>query len=127
MKTSKEIALEYFSQNPEAKKQVIEKSGHVQSYGGGTDIEGIIKKEEEKYFDLLFKARKIVLSLKPGELTGKKLCELHDTYGIDPTVVEDILDRDLSSSIHDEYLAEREKIKNLSRAAHKKEVIKVVQ
>lgn len=119
----KDIALQYCGEHPEARKQIASKA--LPEYEGKPEIKETILHEEEKYWKLLERGSKIVVQLKQEELTGAKLCELHDTYGIDPTIVEDVLGKDLPQSVHDEYLNERAKLQAISRASQKKTVITV--
>lgn len=123
-RSSKEIALQYFNNNPEAKQFVAEKY-QCEQYEGKSEIKECIFKEEERYFKLLKGAANHISKISKGDIDGKKLCQLHDTYGIDPSVVEEILGENLPENIHDDYLLERNKIQAISKSAHKSVEIKI--
>lgn len=67
-----------------------------------TDIEGTIKGEEEKFLDLIKKKEPILLKYK-NKLDGKVLSWLHHTHGINPDLVEEILQIKLTEQHKKEY------------------------
>lgn len=132
MSDLKQICLDYFTKHPQAKSELINKAAKLNEYEliyplieRKKEIEDVIFKEESNYFKLVKNAEKIVKNIKFEDLTGELLCKLHHTHGIDPCIVEDILNRDLPSKLHDEYRVEYEKHKNTGKLGLKKEIIQV--
>lgn len=62
----------------------------------GVSIESVIRGEEEKFLYLIREKEPLLLSLKDN-LTGETLSWLHQTHGVDPDMVEDILQIKLSA------------------------------
>lgn len=54
------------------------------------NIKSVLRNEEEKFLSLIEEKESLLISLK-DELTGETLSWLHQTHGIDPDLVEDIL------------------------------------
>ena len=108
--------MRYFEDHPDAKKVVIEKGKKLFGIIGtapkehDVDIAGVIRKEEEMYYEMLNRCEKLVKKKfnKDHLPSASDLTMMHHTYGCDPSVVEDILDVKFSQQIHDDYLVKYE-------------------
>lgn len=74
-------------------------------WSGPPDITGIIRQEEEKYFLLVNNSKSIIDKfIKKHGLSGKTLCILHHTHGIDVEIFE--THHEISKIIREDYYKE---------------------
>lgn len=90
-------------------------------------IQTVIKGEEDLYFSTLERCKKLVLETfeKVEDINAESLAVLYHTHGCDPSVVEEVLDCRISEKIHEEFMFLMNKERERSRAAIKKEIIRV--
>lgn len=86
------------------------------------DIKGVIRKEEQAYERMAARAKTLLSDETPTTLTGKRLAFIHQTHGIDPSMVETIVGV-LPESTHTAYAAEYHKHRLTGAARLKKAVI----
>lgn len=90
------------------------------------DIGGTILKEEESFEAVKNRAKKIADSSRVENMTGKNLCVLHHTHGIDPSILECVGCK-ISQQQHDDYLAAYEKHRETGKRGQKNQEIRVKQ
>jgi len=66
------------------------------------NIKSVLRKEEERFLSLIEEKEPLLISLK-NNLTGETLSWLHQTHGIDPDLVEDILCIKISDEQRNDY------------------------
>lgn len=88
------------------------------------DRKEVLRREGDKYDALLLRGKTLVPRvLQKHGLSGTTLLLLHDTHGIDPETVAGVVD--VSPELMRSYHEEKERIREISRAAHKPEIIKI--
>ena len=76
MQDLKDIALNYFAAHPAEKRRVIDIGLKDVPETGEYVAAVVIRAEEERYFSLLERAKKLVKGLKPEDITGKNILKL---------------------------------------------------
>jgi len=66
--------------------------GLGQGYGQRHDVRDVLREEERRFSGLLTRGRKVLERYEPGQrLTEQELTYLHETHGLPPELVADLL------------------------------------
>jgi len=87
------------------------------------DIRGVIRAEEAKLAQNMERAKPIADSLDWATVTGAELAHIHQTYGIDPDMLECAAGRLFAPGLRDDYERAYEEHRAKGRASTKKVVL----